>query len=107
MYRVGSTIATKIGLPLIGGVYWDISVLYASFLMFPLAFLMMYVFQKYKKYYLLITLSFFLLFILLTNIFIGGQFSGSHGVHPYRYVYFQICSLMIFLTLLSVQLTRR
>jgi hypothetical protein len=49
-----------------------------------------------------VTLSFFV-FVVLSTLFMGNQFNGGWA-HPYRYIYFQCCGLLVLSSLVVAPL---
>ncbi len=106
LYSSGNEIASYFGYSQRGGVGWGISVFYASFFMLPSAFISMLLLNKLKISSIVAAAIGFLIFVSLSTLLVGNQFSGNWS-HPYRYIYFQFCALLVFASLVVAQLTSK
>jgi hypothetical protein len=84
-------------------VSWGIGVLVASFFMLPSALIYMLLVNKWKYSNVATACLSFLVFLLLSTLFMGNQFSGGWS-HPYRYLYFQSCALLVLSSLVVLPL---
>ncbi|MDO6514057.1 hypothetical protein [Neptuniibacter sp. 2_MG-2023] len=103
LYWLGSGIASDLGYPQRGGVSWGIAVFVASFFMLPSALIYMLLSSKWTSSRVVALSLSFLVFLLLSTLFMGNQFSGGWS-HPYRYIYFQSCALLVLSSLVVVPL---
>lgn len=103
LYWLGSGIASGLGYPQRGGVGWGIAVFVASFFMLPSALIYMLLLRKWTSSCVVALSLSFLVFLLLSTLFMGNQFSGGWS-HPYRYIYFQCCALLVLSSLVVLPL---
>jgi hypothetical protein len=103
LYWLGSGIASDLGHPQRGGVSWGIGVLVATCFMLPSALMAMLLVSQWRySRVVAVTLSFFV-FVVLSTLFMGNQFNGGWA-HPYRYIYFQCCGLLVLSSLVVAPL---
>ncbi|WP_339892446.1 hypothetical protein [Neptuniibacter pectenicola] len=103
LYWLGSGIASDLGYPQRGGVGWGIAVFVASFFMLPSALMAMLLVSQWRYSRVVAVALSFLVFLLFSTLFMGNQFSGGWA-HPYRYIYFQCCALLVLSSLVVVPL---
>lgn len=107
LYILGSIASAILGNSQRGGVSWGISVSILLGLFFVISFTQNIIINRSHDRALVISVIAFILFVVSSFALVGNNFTNSGWSHPYRFVYFQLCSFVIIIIPAVKQLTGR